>query len=202
MVSFNFRTHLELSDIILDFQSTNFEKDRVLLTNLLMDYVKKCKLLELKDNNEKVEVGNKDAKSNRDSKAEKSKDSDPESTSSIFRITPSYEIAGWSFAKLIISNKFLFEILKEVTTSSKVSESELKQDKLFKLVSKYRSRGKQYRTSNYKIIMFIVWINDKLKKLGSDSFVKIGEDMGESSRPGGLPTGAGFTAAGVGGGHC
>lgn len=178
-------------DIILEFQSTNFEKDRTLLTNILMDYVKKCKLLESKDNEKQDESNDKGFKNTPDSEPENPQELSYESMSSFFNLTSPHGIAGWSFAKLLISNNFLFEILKEVTTTSKVTESGLDSDKLFKLVSKYKPHGKLYLTSVYRIIMFIVWVNYMLKCLGSDSFVKVGKDIGESTSPGGLSTGVG-----------
>lgn len=184
-----------MPDITLDFQSTNFEKDRSLLANLLLNYVKNSNLLGLKGNNKKIATD--DDKSTVDSKSEL-EEGNLESTSSIFEITTPTEIAGWSFAKLIISSVFLFDILKDITTNSKASENELGPDKLFQLIRKYKSRGKQYLRSDYKLTMFVIWIDYKLKKLGSDSFIKIGKDMEESSSPGGLPSGAGFTAAGFG----
>lgn len=177
-------------DIILEFQSTNFEKDKSLLTNLLMDYVKKFKLMESTNNVKNDESNDNDStKSNSDPTPDKSKELNSVSSISFFNLTSPHEIAGWSFAKLSISNNFLFEILKEITTTSNVTESELVSDRLFNLVTKYKPQGKHYQTSEYKIIMFIVWVNDNLKQLGSDSFVKIGEDMGESTSPGGFSTG-------------
>jgi hypothetical protein len=174
------------SDIILDFDSTDFDNDKEKLKNLLDEYIEICKL--------KDKESSRNSADKNDGKNGSMGDNNDihmnDYSSYCFEITLQSQAVGWSFAKLIISYEFYLKLLKVFDPAF---DSYTYHD-IYRIVRNYKPNGIYY-TSTADIDLFISLLNKILKEKGFNSFLKVGMEMANFDR-GGYATGAGFATGG------
>jgi hypothetical protein len=137
----------EIGQIVLDFQTINFESDLGKLRSFLSRF------------QEDLEKSRKGSDTS---------DGGFRNKPTLFDVSPPKYVGGWYFSKLRLSPELTSVIYQQ--NSTEIENIDIKKTT--------KSLGKQYRGDD-SLARFATWLDQKLKGLGCQAQIKIGEEMAD-----------------------